>query len=109
MKVRAVIAGLAILMVVFCLVAPSRAAKSNRHNIDFMPPADEHPWQHGDAPDPGGDSGVSMACRIVVLPVFPGLRVILSMPNVQSMTGSTGKASCETVSQPDNEDFRGAR
>ncbi len=109
MKVRAVIAGLAVLMMVFCLVAPSQAAKNNRHNINFMPPADEHPWQHGDAPDPGGDPGVSMTCRIVVLPGLPGLRVILSMPGMQGMTDSIKKTSCPTVSGPDNEDFKGAR
>jgi hypothetical protein len=50
MKVKAVIAGLAILMVVFCVVAPGQAAKSTQHNFNFMPPADEHPWQESGAP-----------------------------------------------------------
>jgi len=109
MKIRAVIAGLALLVVVFCPVAPSQAAKSNLHNINFMPPADEHPWQHGDAPDPGGDPGAIWAARHVILQITPGLRVVLSVPAVRWVRNSAMRTSGVNVTEPDNENPTGAR
>ncbi len=76
MKIRAVIAGLVILMVVFCLVAPSHAAKSNRHNINFLPPADEHPWQESGAPF-DNDEILSLSAPTLLFVIWPTNLVII--------------------------------
>jgi hypothetical protein len=79
MKTRAVIAGLAILMVVFCLAAPSQATKSNRHNINFMPPADEHPWQESGAPF-DDDEILPLSAPPLVFVIWPTNVVIIRGP-----------------------------
>ncbi len=50
MKIRAVMAGLVLLMLIVCPISQSHAAKSLRHNIHNNPVVDEHPWQESGAP-----------------------------------------------------------
>lgn len=79
MKVRAVIAGLAILMMVLCSVVPSHAAKSTRHNFNFMPPADEHPWQESGAPF-DDDEMLPLSAPTLVFVIWPANVVIIRGP-----------------------------
>ncbi len=109
MKIRAVIAGLALLMLVFCPVGLSHAAKSLRNNINSYPPVDEHPWQHGDAPNPGNDFGLWLASRVVVVTILPSLQTILFVPHVGVTPDSGTKATRLTSPEPDDDHFSGAR
>jgi hypothetical protein len=96
MKIRAVIAGLAILMMVFCSIVPSQAAKSNRYNSNFMPPADEHPWQESGAPF-DDDEMLPLSAPTLVFMIWPTSVLIIRPAGLK-------EAAKVTVGRPDSGD-----
>jgi len=50
MKFKTAIAGLSLLVVIFCTIQFSQGANSNANNIHFMAPPNEHPWQDSGSP-----------------------------------------------------------
>lgn len=109
MKIRAVIAGLALLMILFSSASLGYAAKSLLNNIHDNPPADEHPWQHGGAPDPGDDRGLSKAPRATIITILPELRIILSIQVADRRVEVGRKATSMPTTDTGEDLFTGAR
>jgi hypothetical protein len=110
MKIRAVIIVVLLLMLIFCSANQGQAAKSNLHNIHFIPPVGEHPWQHGGAPDPGEDSGLSKApSQAILLTILPNLRVVVYFRLAEGIADSGRKPTSVVGKERGEDHFAGAK
>jgi len=67
MRIRTILVILGLLLFIICTVSSGQAAHSRRHNIHYLAPPNEHPWQDHDSP-PYADTLVpDMACPTLIL------------------------------------------
>jgi hypothetical protein len=68
MKFKTAIAGLGLLVIIFCTIQFSQGALSNANKItDFMAPPNEHPWQDTSSPQANDTIHVETVCPIPVV------------------------------------------
>ena len=109
MRIRAVIAGLALLIFFLCSAGLSQAAKSPLHNIDNNPPVDEHPWQHGGSPDPGDDPDYRLVPKLIILPGTAGARAVLLIRTPLWISPQGENAASQITTRGDEHHFKGTR
>jgi hypothetical protein len=109
MRIRAVIAGLALLALLFCSVSQGQAANSLRHNIHNNPPAGEHPWQHGGAPDPGDDPDYRLVPSVIIIPGVLSVQAVVLIQTPSWVSGQGEKAASRFKSEKDENRFQGTR
>lgn len=109
MRIRAVIAGLALLVFILCSAGLSQAAKSPLHNIHNNPPADEHPWQHGGSPDPEDDPDYRLVPKLIIFPGTAGARAFLLIQTPSWITCPGEKAAHRINAEGDEHHFQGTR
>ena len=109
MRIRAVIAGLALLIFILCSAGLSQAAKSPQHNIHDNPPADEHPWQHGGSPDPGDNPDYRLVPKFIISPGTAGIGGVLLIQAPSWITCQGEKAANRINAEGDEHHFQGTR
>ena len=79
MKFKTAIAGLGLLVIIFCTIQLCQGALSNANKIlDFMAPPDEHPWQDSGSPQVKDTVEAETVCPIPV--VIGPLKIMMFKP-----------------------------
>ncbi len=89
MNVKTVIAGLGLLVFIFCSVQSGQAAEDERYYYHFLDPPCEHPWQ--DSGTPRSNDIIQEKMVSYIFMVIGPVKMILVKPSplVGSLSGKT--------------------
>ncbi|HEX7401469.1 MAG TPA: hypothetical protein VF369_04745 [candidate division Zixibacteria bacterium] len=86
MKFKTAIAGLGLLVIIFCTIQFSQAAEDEKYHIRFLNPPCEHPWQDSGSPLVRDTVQAETVCPIPV--VIGPLKIMIIKPVIKVKLGS---------------------
>jgi hypothetical protein len=93
MRFKTAIAGLGLLVLIFCTIQSSQGAWSNANNLHFMAPPNEHPWQDSGSPLVEDTLHVETVCPIPV--VIGPLEIMIIKPVIKVKLGPSNSQTAD--------------